>query len=57
MVELSPSTPGVSGSNPVVDKIKLLSTVMKKGKNWPGVACYKTHFSKYRLFPKNQSLS
>ena len=49
MVELSPSTPEVSGSNPVVDKIKLLSTVIKK---WPGVACYKTDY-----FQKNQSLS
>ena len=48
MVELSPSTPEVSGSNPVVDKIKLLSTVIKKsGQEWPAI---KHIFPKIKVF-------
>ena len=50
MVELSPSTPEVSGSNPVVDKIKLLSTVIKKeksGREWPAI---KHIFPKIKVF-------
>ena len=55
MVELSPSTQEVSGSNPVVDKIKLLSTVIKKsGREWPAI---KHIFPNTDYFQKNQSLS